>query len=103
MSRTRWIAALLAATALMACDSKPWHCDADHDCDGTDLCRVSTGECVPLSSAECRRDGDCIDPGEACWDLACVARCTTGADCADAARDCVEGRCIPRAAGADLP
>lgn len=83
------------------CDPVPFRCKVDHDCNGTDLCKVSTGECVLLSTAECRRDEECVVPTEACWDLSCVARCSTEADCSDPTRTCADGRCVPRGADVD--
>lgn len=68
------LAAALVATAVVACGSDPFRCEVDYDCDGTDLCRVSTGECVPLVDVECREDRDCVDAGKACVEFACVDR-----------------------------
>jgi len=105
MNRVRILActaALAAGIALAAgCGTDAFHCQVDHDCNGTDLCRVTTGECVPLSAAECRQDADCVDPRMACFDLSCVKRCTDEASCNDSTRTCADGRCVPRGVSLD--
>ncbi|MBM4395186.1 MAG: hypothetical protein FJ087_05805 [Deltaproteobacteria bacterium] len=95
---------LVLATALAvagaACGSSDGGCNDDFDCDGTQVCNLSTGDCEP---ARCGADSDCIDPGRACVDNACLDR-VAGGKCRDDA-DCVKGEgcnlgtlvCVPSA------
>jgi len=76
------------------CGSDSWSCQSDYDCDGTDLCQVSTGRCVSVASVECRRDQDCVSPDQGCWDLRCVPRCSDGVPCPQANQVCQDGLCV---------
>lgn len=101
---------------LWVCDEDPEvFCASDEDCDPTQLCSVSQGECLappgcggdvlcpavcfghcqprPVETFDCRADEDC-DSGEVCDITDCIAP-----DCADG-EPCVAtcmpvGRCIP--------
>ncbi|MBP7126192.1 hypothetical protein KBD49_07495 [Myxococcota bacterium] len=86
----------------LCCGSESWSCKDDYDCDGTDLCQVSTGRCVALSSVECRRDQDCVAPELGCLDLRCVPRCSDESPCPQGNQVCQEGLCVvPGGSGLD--
>ena len=89
----------LGAAAVGACSSSVPGCATDYDCDGTDLCKVSTGKCVALASVACRLDAECVDPAKVCRDLECVRRCAVDADCLADAPACVDHACMTKGQG----
>jgi hypothetical protein len=65
-----WVAAALAAGLLAAgCGTTQGACKDDYNCDGTEVCKKSTGKCEPV---RCRADKDCLDPTLQCIDNDCV-------------------------------
>ncbi len=91
--------ALAIVPAFAGCGQDSFRCEVDHDCDGSDLCQVSTGKCLKLADVQCRQDEDCVDPRKGCWDLSCVERCSTANPCADPTRTCLDGLCVPGGQG----
>lgn len=96
-----WVAVLsgLLVSVFTACGSDSFRCQADYECDGTDVCRVSNGTCVALAQVECRQDVDCVDGGRVCRDLRCVARCLDDAACNSVGRVCRDQECVETCEG----
>ena len=73
MDSARLVHALLAALTLLgtalagACNSEDGACKDDFDCDGSTVCRVSTGSCEPFV---CNVNDDCPS-GLTCGDNHC--------------------------------
>ena len=90
--RVSWaLAAATLAVAAAACGSSQGPCKDDYDCNGTEVCRVATGEC---EKAVCRAAADCLGKDRACVDNACVpARCQVDGDCGKTGYACTEGAC----------
>ena len=63
--------AFAVAAMLAACGTSQGACKVDYDCDGTLVCKKSTGKCVEVV---CRADPDCLDPTLACVDNECVKK-----------------------------
>lgn len=85
---------VLLLFALGGCDSSPGPCKNDFDCNGTLVCRLSTGEC---EAVVCRTDSDCVASDLTCVDNACVPRhCETDDDCGRKDYGCLETACVPR-------
>jgi len=68
----RWglaCAAVLAVAAAACGSAGP--CKDDYDCDGTEVCNVTAGQC---ESPVCRHDVDCIDSRLVCRDNRCIQK-----------------------------